>query len=264
MYLFDVEFYTPCLDFITEDATQEDIEYAIFSMNVMNKKYPLDLSTSYPAVDQYYKMVDDEAKQKLNSLEFTAENASFSYEPNPNHDQIEQQFNDFMNDYYTDVTDEKVQSLGYPFKKITVDNTISSELFPLEQECMEKYTYHYNGLRYVQFRVNSLNMWGEDVGKDKQSCKAMCYEMLCEMKNFTEQYKNIVGESPKDIDTINQYIEKYSSAYMYILTNADSMTDDEVYTYLHDFLFDEEMINLQNSMYTLEEPTSSDVLTIMS
>jgi hypothetical protein len=263
MYLFDVEFYAPCLDFITEDATQEDIEYAMFSMNVMNKKYPLDLDTEYPIIDEYYKMIDSEAKQKLNTLQYTDGSISFSYEPYANHEQIEQQFNDFMNEYYTDITDEKIQSLGYPFKEITVNNTISSELFPLEEECMEKYTYHYNGLRYIPFRTNGLNRWGEDVGNDKESCKAMCYEMLCEMKNFTEQYQDIVGENPEDVETINKYIKEYSSAYMYILTNADTMTDDEVYTYLHNFLFDEEMLDLQNYLYTIKEPIPSDILTIV-
>jgi hypothetical protein len=232
-------------------------------MNVMNKKYPLDLDTEYPIIDEYYKMIDSEAKQKLNTLQYTDGSISFSYEPYANHEQIEQQFNDFMNEYYTDITDEKIQSLGYPFKEITVNNTISSELFPLEEECMEKYTYHYNGLRYIPFRTNGLNRWGEDVGNDKESCKAMCYEMLCEMKNFTEQYQDIVGENPEDVETINKYIKEYSSAYMYILTNADTMTDDEVYTYLHNFLFDEEMLDLQNYLYTIKEPIPSDILTIV-
>lgn len=262
-YLFDVEFYVTCLNFITEEASQEDIEYAILSMNVMNKKYPLDLTTDYPIVDEYYKMVDAEAKQKLSTLEYVDKSISFSYEPYTYHDQVEQQFNDFMNEYYTDVTTEKIQSLGYPFKEITVDNTISSELFPLEEECMQKYTYHYNGLRYILFRVNSLNMWGEDVSSDKQACKVMCYKMLCRMKNFTEQYQNIVGENPQDVEMVNKYIKTCSNAYMYILTNADSMSDDEVYTYLHNFLFDEETLNLQNAMYDIKEPISEEVLTII-
>jgi hypothetical protein len=263
MYLFDVEYYAPCLDFITEDASQEDIEYAILSMNIMNQKYPLDLSTDYPIVDEYYKMIDNEAKQKLSTLEYVDGSVSFSYEPYTNHSQIEQQFNEFIDEYYTDITEEKVQSLGYPFKEITVDNTISSDLFFLEEECMEKYTYHYNGLRYIPFRVNSLNMWGEDASNDKQSNKAMCYEMLCRMKNFTEQYQNIVGENPDYVEKVNRYIQEYSSAYMYVLTNADSMTDEEVYTYLHNFLFDEDMISLQSDMYDVEETASENILTVI-
>ena len=69
------------------------------------------------------------------------------------------------------------------------------------------------------------------------------------MKDFTQEYNTVMGENPQDVDIVNEYIEKYSQAYMYILQNKDTLTDDEAYTYLHNFLFDEGMIDLQTQVY---------------
>lgn len=50
---------------------------------------------------------------------------------------------------------------------------------------------------------------------------------------------------------------------MYILTNVDSMMDNKVYMYLHNFLFYEEMLNPQSDMYAIKEHISEDILTII-
>lgn len=112
-----------------------------------------------------------------------------------------------------------------------------------------KYTYHYNGLRCLRYIAVKFAIWGEDVPNDKNSTARTCYEILCRMKDFTQEYNTVMGENPQDVDIVNEYIEKYSQAYMYILQNKDTLTDDEAYTYLHNFLFDEDMIDLQTQVY---------------
>lgn len=248
IYLYDIDFYTNACDFIIDGDCKEDIEYGQFRMQCINKKYPLNLSTNYPIVDEYYKMIDTEAKQTLDTLYYVDGVPTFTYVPYPNHDEIEQQFQDFMYDYYN-VTDEKIQELNYPFDKISVNNDIPKDLVDLENECVEKYTYHYNGLRCLRYIAVKFAIWGEDVPNDKNSTARTCYEILCRMKDFTQEYNTVMGENPQDVDIVNEYIEKYSQAYMYILQNKDTLTDDEAYTYLHNFLFDEDMIDLQTQVY---------------
>lgn len=248
IYLYDIDFYTNACDFIIDGDCKEDIEYEQFRMQCINKKYPLNLSTNYPIVNEYYKMIDTEAKQTLDTLYYVDGVPTFTYVPYPNHDEIEQQFQDFMYDCYN-VTDEKIQELNYPFDNISVNNDIPKDLVDLEKECVEKYTYHYNGLRCLEYEVNSLDLDMEDVPNDKDSMVRTCYEILCRMKDFTQEYNTVVGENPQDVDIVNEYIEKYSQAYMYILQNKDTLTDDEAYTYLHNFLFDEDMIDLQTQVY---------------
>lgn len=248
MYLDDIYYYNAVANYDEVDICDYVLDFAEFTIKRLNKKYPLDLSTNYPIVDEYYKMVDYEAKQKLNTIHYTDGVPTFIYVPYPNHDEIEQQFQNFMYDCYN-VTDEKIQELNYPFDNISVNNDIPKDLVDLEKECVEKYTYHYNGLRCLEYEVNSLDLDMEDVPNDKDSMVRTCYEILCRMKDFTQEYNTVMGENPQDVNIVNEYIEKYSQAYMYILQNKDTLTDDEAYTYLHNFLFDEDMIDLQTQVY---------------
>ncbi|MCD7799888.1 MAG: hypothetical protein LUG94_01585, partial [Ruminococcus sp.] len=262
-YLYDVYMYESGSSLIKETLSKEHAEYSQFRVKNMNKKYPLDLSTDYPIVDEYYKMLDYEVKQKIATLHYVDGVPTFTYEPASNHDELEQQFQEFMESYYYDVTDEKIQELGYPFDKITVDNNISSDLIDIEKECVEKYEHHYNGLRCLTNEVNSLHYVGEDASDDKENTIKYCFEILCKMKNFTKTYSTVIDENPEDIDLINEYIEKYSSAYMYILQNRDTLTSEDMYEYLHNFLFvDEEMMDLRYRMCQIDVPNPDELLTI--
>lgn len=230
----------------------------------MNKRYPVGLSTGYSAVDDYYKMLDDEAKTRLNTLSYVDGVPTFTESLYPNHQEIEEAYYQFIDAYYFEnLTEDKINSLGYPFDKVTVNNTVTKEVYDLEKECIETYGIHHNGIRCLDHVVCGLLYGREEVITNKEAMAGVCFEILCKMRNFVEEYQGVVGEKPEDIEAVNQYIEKYSSAYMYILQNYQNMTNEEVYNYLNEFLFlNEENQQLQDRIYAITIPNVEEILTI--
>ena len=239
LYMESVWLYEATSYFYGESLNKQDVEYSILSIKAMNKRYPIDLKTDYPAVDSYYKMLDDEAKTRLKTLSYVDGVPTFTESLYPNHQEIEEAYYQFEHEYYREnLTEAKINSLGYPFDKITVNNTVSKEVYDLEKECMENYEIHHNGIRCIDNSVGTMAYFIDSVIEDdKEAMAGICFEILCKMRNFVEEHQGLVGEKPEDVEAVNQYIEKYSSAYMYILQNYQNMTDEEVYNYLNEFLF---------------------------
>ena len=264
LYMEDVDFYNTTSYFFEGTFDKHDVEYSILSIKAMNKRYPIDLKTDYPAVDSYYKMLDDEAKTRLETLSYVDGVPTFTESLYPNHQEIEDAYYQFMNEYYSEnLTEDKINSLGYPFDKVTVNNTVTKEVYDLEKECIETYGIHHNGIRCLDHVVCGLLYGREEVITNKEAMAGVCFEILCKMRNFVEEYQGVVGEKPEDVEAVNQYIEKYSSAYMYILQNYQNMTDEEVYNYLNEFLFlNEENQQLQDRIYAITIPNVEEILTI--
>ena len=265
LYMESVWLYEATSYFYGESLNKQDVEYSILSIKAMNKRYPIDLKTDYPAVDSYYKMLDDEAKTRLKTLSYVDGVPTFTESLYPNHQEIEDAYYQFEHEYYREnLTEAKINSLGYPFDKITVNNTVSKEVYDLEKECMENYEIHHNGIRCIDNSVGTMAYFIDSVIEDdKEAMAGICFEILCKMRNFVEEHQGLVGEKPEDVEAVNQYIEKYSSAYMYILQNYQNMTDEEVYNYLNEFLFlNEENQQLQDRIYAITIPNVEEILTI--
>ena len=265
LYMESVWLYEATSYFYGESLNKQDVEYSILSIKAMNKRYPIDLKTDYPAVDSYYKMLDDEAKTRLETLSYVDGVPTFTESLYPNHQEIEEAYYQFEHEYYREnLTEAKINSLGYPFDKITVNNTVSKEVYDLEKECMENYEIHHNGIRCIDNSVGTMAYFIDSVIEDdKEAMAGICFEILCKMRNFVEEHQGLVGEKPEDVEAVNQYIEKYSSAYMYILQNYQNMTDEEVYNYLNEFLFlNEENQQLQDRIYAITIPNVEEILTI--
>ena len=265
LYMESVWLYEATSYFYGESLNKQDVEYSILSIKAMNKRYPIDLKTDYPAVDSYYKMLDDEAKTRLKTLSYVDGVPTFTESLYPNHQEIEEAYYQFEHEYYREnLTEAKINSLGYPFDKITVNNTVSKEVYDLEKECMENYEIHHNGIRCIDNSVGTMAYFIDSVIEDdKEAMAGICFEILCKMRNFVEEHQGLVGEKPEDVEAVNQYIEKYSSAYMYILQNYQNMTDEEVYNYLNEFLFlNEENQQLQDRIYAITIPNVEEILTI--
>ena len=265
LYMESVWLYEATSYFYGESLNKQDVEYSILSIKAMNKRYPIDLKTNYPAVDSYYKMLDDEAKTRLKTLSYVDGVPTFTESLYPNHQEIEEAYYQFEHEYYREnLTEAKINSLGYPFDKITVNNTVSKEVYDLEKECMENYEIHHNGIRCIDNSVGTMAYFIDSVIEDdKEAMAGICFEILCKMRNFVEEHQGLVGEKPEDVEAVNQYIEKYSSAYMYILQNYQNMTDEEVYNYLNEFLFlNEENQQLQDRIYAITIPNVEEILTI--
>ena len=265
LYMEDVDFYNTTSYFFEGTFDKHDVEYSILSIKAMNKRYPIDLKTDYPAVDSYYKMLDDEAKTRLETLSYVDGVPTFTESLYPNHQEIEEAYYQFEHEYYREnLTEDKINSLGYPFDKVTVNNTVTKEVYDLEKECMENYEIHHNDVLCLEYGVNRLTYFIDSVIEDdKEAMAGICFEILCNMRNFVEEYQGVVGEKPEDVEAVNQYIEKYSSAYMYILQNYQNMTDEEVYNYLNEFLFlNEENQQLQDRIYAITIPNVEEILTI--
>ncbi len=265
LYMESVWLYEATSYFYGESLNKQDVEYSILSIEAMNKRYPIDLKTDYPAVDNYYKMLDDEAKTRLETLSYVDGVPTFTESLYPNHQEIEDAYYQFEYEYYRkNLTEDKINSLGYPFDKITVNNTVSKEVYDLEKECMENYEIHHNGIRCIDNSVGTMAYFIDSVIEDdKEAMAGICFEILCKMRNFVEEHQGLVGEKPEDVEAVNQYIEKYSSAYMYILQNYQNMTNEEVYNYLNEFLFlNEENQQLQNRVYATTVPNVEEILTI--
>ena len=265
LYMESVWLYEATSYFYGESLNKQDVEYSILSIKAMNKRYPIDLKTNYPAVDSYYKMLDDEAKTRLKTLSYVDGVPTFTESLYPNHQEIEEAYYQFKHEYYMEnLTEAKINSLGYPFDKVTVNNTVTKEVYDLEKECMENYEIHHNDVLCLEYGVNRLTYFIDSVIEDdKEAMAGICFEILCNMRNFVEEYQGVVGEKPEDVEAVNQYIEKYSSAYMYILQNYQNMTDEEVYNYLNEFLFlNEENQQLQDRIYAITIPNVEEILTI--
>ena len=265
LYMESVYLYGATSNFLSEGCDTKDAEYTILSVKAMNKRYPIDLKTDYPAVDNYYKMLDDEAKTRIETLSYVDGVPTFTESLYPNHQEIEEAYYQFEHEYYREnLTEDKINSLGYPFDKVTVNNTVTKEVYDLEKECMENYEIHHNDVLCLEYGVNRLTYFIDSVIEDdKEAMAGICFEILCNMRNFVEEYQGVVGEKPEDVEAVNQYIEKYSSAYMYILQNYQNMTDEEVYNYLNEFLFlNEENQQLQDRIYAITIPNVEEILTI--
>ncbi len=264
-YIESVYLYSATSHFLSEGCDTKDAEYTILSVKAMNKRYPIDLKTDYPAVDNYYKMLDNEAKTRIETLSYVDGVPIFTESLYPNHQEIEDAYYQFEHEYYREnLTEAKINSLGYPFDKVMVNNTVSKEVYDLEKECMENYEIHHNDVLCLEYGVNRLTYFIDGVIEDdKEAMAGICFEILCNMKNFVEEYQGVVGEKPEDVEAVNQYIETYSSAYMYILQNYQNMTDEEVYNYLNEFLFlNEENQRLQDRIYAITVPNVEEILTI--
>lgn len=264
-YIESVYLYSATSHFLSEGCDTKDAEYTILSVKAMNKRYPIDLKTNYPAVDNYYKMLDDEAKTRIETLSYVDGVPTFTESLYPNHQEIEEAYYQFEHEYYREnLTEAKINSLGYPFDKVTVNNTVTKEVYDLEKECMENYEVHHNNVLCLEYGVNRLTYFIDSVIEDdKEAMAGICFEILCNMRNFVEEYQGVVGEKPEDVEAVNQYIEKYSSAYMYILQNYQNMTNEEVYNYLNEFLFlNEENQQLQDRIYAITIPNVEEILTI--
>ena len=264
-YIESVYLYSATSHFFSEGCDTKDAEYTILSVKAMNKRYPIDLKTNYPAVDSYYKMLDDEAKTRIETLSYVDGIPTFTESLYPNHQEIEEAYYQFKHEYYrSNLTEDKINSLGYPFDKVKVNNTVTKEVYDLEKECMENYEIHHNNVLCLEYGVNRLTYFIDSVIEDdKEAMAGICFEILCNMRNFVEEYQGVVGEKPEDVEAVNQYIEKYSSAYMYILQNYQNMTNEEVYNYLNEFLFlNEENQQLQDRIYAITIPNVEEILTI--
>ena len=265
LYMESVWLYEATSYFYGESLNKQDVEYSILSIEAMNKRYPIDIKTDYPAVDNYYKMLDDEAKTRIETLSYVDGVPTFTESLYPNHQEIEEAYYQFEHEYYREnLTEAKINSLGYPFDKVTVNNTVSKEVYDLEKECMENYEIHHNGIRCIDNSVGTMAYFIDSVIEDdKEAMAGICFEILFKMRNFVEEHQGLVGEKPEDVEAVNQYIEKYSSAYMYILQNYQNMTNEEVYNYLNEFLFlNEENQQLQNRVYATTVPNVEEILTI--